>query len=116
MYFLLIISILLGSLGHLSLKNGINQVGNLSLSLLVKKFAQIALNFYVVLGFFFFITSTALWLVVISKIPISVAYPMVSLGYVFAVVIAKLMLKEEITLHKMAGVALICGGVFFISR
>jgi len=60
--------------------------------------------------------SIVIWLYVLSKIEVSIAYPFQSIGYIIAAVIALLFLGENITPARATGIALICGGLFFIAR
>jgi drug/metabolite transporter (DMT)-like permease len=45
---------------------------------------------------------------------LSVLYPMVSLGYIWTLVWARLFFKEAFTRQKFVGLALILLGVFFV--
>jgi drug/metabolite transporter (DMT)-like permease len=45
---------------------------------------------------------------------LSVLFPMVSLGYIFAIFWARLFFKEAFTRQKLVGLALILLGVFFV--
>jgi undecaprenyl phosphate-alpha-L-ara4N flippase subunit ArnE len=45
---------------------------------------------------------------------LSVLFPMVSLGYIFAILWARLFFKEAFTRQKFLGLALILLGVFFV--
>jgi multidrug transporter EmrE-like cation transporter len=60
--------------------------------------------------------SVCVWLAALSKAPVSVAYPMLSLGYVVVAAISAMWLGESLTLMKVLGIALICAGVFLVSR
>lgn len=60
--------------------------------------------------------SLCVWLAALSKAPVSVAYPMLSIGYVVVAAISVLWLGETLTLPKVAGIALICAGVVLVSR
>lgn len=60
--------------------------------------------------------SALIWTVVLSKLDLSLAYPMVSMGYVLVVFFSWLILKEPISLMRFAGLAVICIGVVMISR
>jgi drug/metabolite transporter (DMT)-like permease len=46
--------------------------------------------------------------------PLSVLYPLVSLGYVFTLLWSKLFFNEPLTRYKFAGLALILAGVFLV--
>ena len=60
--------------------------------------------------------SLCVWLAALSKAPVSVAYPMLSLGYVVVAAASALWLGESLTLAKVFGIALICAGVVLVSR
>lgn len=59
---------------------------------------------------------TALWFYIIKHFPFSMAYPMVSLSYVFGMIAAMIVFHEEVSVTKWAGVLLILGGCYLISR
>jgi multidrug transporter EmrE-like cation transporter len=61
-------------------------------------------------------TSLCVWLAALSKAPVSTAYPMLSLGYVIVAAISALWLGEALSVPKVLGIALICGGVVLVSR
>ncbi|UQR61348.1 EamA family transporter [Bradyrhizobium sp. C-145] len=56
------------------------------------------------------------WLAVLSMHQVSVAYPMLSIGYVIAAIFGFLILGETIPPARLAGIALICAGVVLIGR
>ncbi len=61
-------------------------------------------------------TSLCVWLAALSKAPVSVAYPMLSIGYVVVAAISVLWLGETLSPAKVLGIALICAGVVLVSR
>ncbi len=58
--------------------------------------------------------STVLWLVLLTKVPLSFLYPMLSFGYVIILLLGKFMFKENVTLFRWYGVLLICFGIVMI--
>jgi multidrug transporter EmrE-like cation transporter len=60
--------------------------------------------------------SICVWIAALSKAPVSVAYPMLSLGYVAVAAVSALWLGESLSLPKVLGIALICAGVLLVSR
>jgi multidrug transporter EmrE-like cation transporter len=60
--------------------------------------------------------SLCVWIAALSKAPVSVAYPMLSLGYVVVAAISAMWLGEALSLAKVLGIALICAGVLLVSR
>jgi multidrug transporter EmrE-like cation transporter len=60
--------------------------------------------------------SLGLWLIVLSRLPVSIAYPMGSIGYILAAFIGVLFLGEPIGISRILGILLICVGVFVVAR
>ena len=60
--------------------------------------------------------SLVVWLAALAKAPVSVAYPMLSLGYVVVAFASVLWLGETLSPEKVLGIALICVGVVLVSR
>lgn len=60
--------------------------------------------------------ATALWLYIIKNFPFSMAYPMVSLSYVFGMFAAMLVFHEQVPLIRWAGVLLIMAGCVLIAK
>ena len=57
-----------------------------------------------------------LWFYILKHFPFSMAYPMVSLSYVFGMIAAIVFFHEDVNLMKWIGVVLIMLGCFFIAR
>jgi multidrug transporter EmrE-like cation transporter len=60
-----------------------------------------------------YLTSIIFWFVALSKLSLTVAYPMQALGYVVVSIAAILIFKENMTHVNWLGIALILLGVFF---
>jgi len=69
----------------------------------------------VLLGFLMYGVSSLFWLFILSKLPLSLAYPLVSMGYVLVVFFSWLLLREHVGIGRMAGVAVICCGVALLA-
>jgi len=61
-------------------------------------------------------TSMCVRLAALSKAPVSIAYPMLSLGYIAVAAVSYLWLGETLSTAKVCGIALICTGVVMVSR
>ena len=57
-----------------------------------------------------------LWFYIIKHFPFSMAYPMVSLSYVFGMIAAMLVFHEEVSVTRWLGVLLIMAGCYFIAK
>ena len=62
-----------------------------------------------------FALSVLLWLAVLTRVQVSAAYPMASMGYVLVAIAGALWLGESLTPMRIAGLVLICTGVFLIA-
>ena len=60
--------------------------------------------------------ATILWMYIIKKFPFSMAYPMISLSYVFGMLAAIFLFHEQVPLTRWVGVLLIMGGCVLIAR
>lgn len=69
----------------------------------------------VLLGFLMYGVSSLFWLFILSKLPLSLAYPLVSMGYVLVVFFSWLLLREHVSIARMIGVAVICCGVALLA-
>ena len=115
--FLIVYSVLLAALGQLLLKQGMIKVGRVSsLTRVPSMLLAALLNPIVVAGLAVFGISALSWLVVLSRVKLSVAYPMVSLGYVAVVFFSWLIFKESVKPITILGCLTIAFGVFLISR
>ena len=60
--------------------------------------------------------ASILWMYIVKHFPFSMAYPMVSLSYVFGMLAAILFFHEEVSMIKWMGVACIVVGCFLIAK
>lgn len=60
--------------------------------------------------------SVVVWLVGLSRVPVSQAYPLLSLGYVINIGLAWWLLGEVPTAQRVVGVGVIIAGVVLVAR
>jgi multidrug transporter EmrE-like cation transporter len=114
--------ILLGILfnvgAQLALKAGVNRFGAFSVTWanLISLSWHILLNPWVLFSIFIYIFSIAIWIFVLSRVDVSIAYPFLSLGYVLNTVAAHYWLHERFTFLRIFGVVVILLGVFIITK
>lgn len=114
---LIVFSVLLAAIGQLVLKLGMTKVGKVSsLASAPSMLLTALLNPVVLAGLAVFGLSALVWLVVLSRVKLSVAYPMVSLGYIVTVFFAWRIFNEPLKPITIAGCLTIILGVFLISR
>ena len=71
-------------------------------------------NWHFALCGFLYGAGTVLWFYIIKHVPFSMAYPMVSLSYVFGMIAAVLVFHEEVSLTRWCGVLLIMAGCYLV--
>ncbi len=77
---------------------------------------DVATNIYVVLGLGMYVLGAGLWLLVLSKVDVSMAYPFVGLGFVMTMLLGWLFLQETVGMIRISGTFLIVVGVILVSR
>lgn len=115
-YILLAINIVLGVAGQFLIKFGVNKVGGLEELGLVKFLMQSFLSPFIFSGLAVYGFSAVLWVILLSKLDLSIAYPALSVGYVLILLISALFLREQVSLLRFAGVLLIMAGIVVVFR
>ncbi|MEM1535239.1 MAG: SMR family transporter [Candidatus Pacearchaeota archaeon] len=111
------VCIIFGSLGQISLKYGLFQIGLISLrDMFFSKFFNIIFQPFIFLGILLYAFSMFLWLVAISKLELSFAYPLLSIGYIIVAILSFIIFKENITLIRWTGIILIVIGCFLLTK
>ncbi len=110
----LFIAIAMGAVGQIAMKAGMNRVKEKSggdLGPMIKALPRIFTDIYVLAGVTIYVLSTVLWLWVLSKVPLSFAYPCISISYIIIIIAGKWVFKERIDKWKIAAIVLILLGV-----
>ena len=116
---LVLICVLLMATGQVILKIGMGQVGEISSAgqlFNLRTLFRIFTNPRVLTGIFLYAISLFLWLGALSTLNLSFIYPLGSLAYIVAAIIALIFLKENIILVRWIGIFLVVGGCFLIAR
>ena len=106
---LILFSVLLNATAQLLLKMVMSSLGELSFSL--EFVLRGVLNPYIIGGMGVYAVSIVSWLIVLAKVNVSVAYPFLSIGFVFSAVVAYFAFGEPLGGLKILGIALICLGL-----
>jgi drug/metabolite transporter (DMT)-like permease len=115
-YLIMAVSIGLAVAGQLLMKKGMMAFGTFPVSQLLTRVIPMFLNPWVFIGFVCFGLSSIFWLVVLSRLPLSLVYPMVSVAYVVVALLSMVFFRENVTLVRWSGIAVIILGVILISR
>ena len=68
------------------------------------------------LGFAMYGLSAVSWLIVLSRLDLSTAYPFLALNFVLIALVGRFVLGEDISLARWAGLLLICIGIVVVAR
>lgn len=116
MYLILFFAICLNATANILLKVGMNRSGTLSFTSIPEIISKVVLNPVIIGGILCFVLALGAYTYVLSKINLSIAYPiMTSLGYMIVILASWLFLKESITGVQVTGFCLIIGGVWLVA-
>ena len=115
---LLMAGVLLNAAAQLLLKAGTNRVGEFAFTLdnIAPVGAKIATSPYILAGIGCYVVSLVVWILALSRVPVSVAYPMLSVGYIVNAVAAWMLFGESLTAQKLVGIGFIVIGVWLVAR
>lgn len=77
---------------------------------------RLAIEPHILGGLACYVVSVVVWVVGLSKVPVSIAYPMLSIGYAINAVAAYYLLGEALTPMRFVGIGIIILGVFIVAR
>jgi multidrug transporter EmrE-like cation transporter len=104
---LILVGVLLNATAQLLLKAGTNAM---PLGL------RLAIEPHILAGLACYVVSVVVWIVALSRVPVSIAYPMLSIGYVVNALAAWYLLGEAVTPMRLVGIGIIVLGVFIVAR
>jgi drug/metabolite transporter (DMT)-like permease len=110
------ISVSLGVCGQLLFKYTMMRVGTFDLSHLSTAIPTLAASPFLWLGLCCYGISTVVWLMILSRVHLSFAYPLLSTGYILVVVLSYLIFKEPVTWLRFGGVLVIVTGVIMVTH
>ncbi len=113
---LILASVLLNSAAQILMKKGMSAFSDMDFSGMLRSVPLFLANPWLWGAVVLYGASFVLWLAVLSKTPVSVAFPFLSVGYVVVAVLGHFLFGENVSLVQMAGLFLICAGVFLVSR
>ncbi len=82
----------------------------------VGQLLRLFLGPYIIAGLLVYVCASALWIYVLNKAELTYAYPIQAVAFIFALIVGATIFKEQITVWKIAGVLVICLGVFLVTR
>ena len=115
---LLMTGVLLNAAAQLLLKAGTNSIGQFAFTAenLLPVGLRIATNPFIAGGVAIYVVSLVVWIMGLSRVPVSIAYPMLSIGYIVNAIAAWMLFGESLTAQKLVGIGFIIVGVFLVAR
>jgi multidrug transporter EmrE-like cation transporter len=115
---LLVTGVLLNAGAQLLLKAGTNRIGEFAFTLdnVAPIGMRVATSPPILAGLACYGVSVVVWILALSRVPVSVAYPMLSIGYIVNALAAWALFGESLGAQKMVGIGFIVVGVFLVAR
>jgi multidrug transporter EmrE-like cation transporter len=115
---LIMLGVLLNAAAQIFLKEGMRRVGHFEFvwANIVPIGFQVAGNLFILGGLVCYVVSVVVWLLVLSRVEVSFAYPLLSVGYIVNAVAGYYLFQENLSFTRITGILIICVGVYFVTR
>jgi multidrug transporter EmrE-like cation transporter len=115
---LVLFGVLLNAAAQLLLKAGTNAIGQFEFSAanMAPIGWKVATQPYILGGLTCYVISVAVWIMALSRVEVSVAYPMLSVGYVVNAIAAYFLFGEAVGVQRLVGIGIIVIGVYVVAR
>ena len=115
---LIFTGVMLNAVAQILMKAGTNAIGHFEFSManILPIGWKLATEWHIVTALFCYGISVVVWILALSRVQVSIAYPMLSLGYVVVAVATWWLFGEALTATKMAGIGVIILGVIILFR
>lgn len=117
-FLLILLGVALNAAAQILLK-----LGSRDLDLIVKSFDSMPRSIlaivaqpYIIFGLAIYTFSAGIWIMVLSKVDVTLAYPMLSIGYIFGAFIAWYWMGEAMNTYRLVGISTIILGVAILAR
>jgi multidrug transporter EmrE-like cation transporter len=114
----LLTGVLLNAGAQLLLKAGTNALGVITLTRenWIDMLFRMATQLPFALGALCYVLSLFVWILGLSRVPVSVAYPLLSVGYIINAIAAHYLFGEAVTMTRWLGIGFIVVGVWLVAR
>ena len=115
---LVLAGVLLNAAAQLLLKAGTNAVGPFEFAATnaLPVGMKLAFEPHILGGIACYVVSVVVWILALSRVEVSIAYPMLSIGYVVNAVAAYYLFGEAVSPMRLVGIGVIVLGVFIVAR
>jgi multidrug transporter EmrE-like cation transporter len=115
---LILLGVLLNAAAQLLLKAGTNAVGHFEFHMAnaLPMGWRLFTEPHILAGMFCYAVSLVVWIMALSRVEVSIAYPMLAIGYVVNAIAAYYLFGEAVTPMRMLGIGIIVVGVYIVAR
>jgi multidrug transporter EmrE-like cation transporter len=115
---LVLTGVMLNAAAQLLLKAGSRAIADVPFSLANgwTLAERIALNPPILAGLGLYVVSVVFWILALSRVDVSIAYPMLSVGYIVTAMAGWLLFAESLSATRVAGIFIIIAGVWLVAR
>jgi multidrug transporter EmrE-like cation transporter len=115
---IILLGVLLNAGAQLLIKEGTRRMGyfDFNWANLIPVSLQAVANPFILGGLASYVISVVVWIMVLSRVDVSFAYPMLSVGYIVNAAAAAYLFQEELSMTRMSGIVTIMAGVYLITR
>src|SRR5487761_2503069 len=115
---LIFTGVMLNAAAQILMKAGTNAIGHFEFSAanILPIGLKLATEWHIVTALFCYGISVIVWILALSRVPVSIAFPMLSMAYVVNALAAWYLLNEAFNPVKLVGMGVIILGVVIISR
>jgi multidrug transporter EmrE-like cation transporter len=115
-FILILTSVFFNAFAQIALKMGASQAGKISFDSTYSNFIYSLISLPILAGLIFYAISIIVWVIALSRVEVSLAYPMLSIGYILVSFLAWFMFGESITFLKIFGMIFIVLGVILLAK
>lgn len=117
-FILIFTGVMLNAVAQILMKAGTNAVGHFEFSMenILPIGLKLATEWHIITALFCYALSVVVWILALSRVPVSIAFPLLSMAYIVTAVAAWYLLGEPLSMTKLVGIGVIILGVIIISR
>ena len=115
---LIFTGVMLNAAAQILMKSGTNTIGHFEFSVanILPIGLKLATEWHILVALCCYALSVVIWILALSRVPVSIAFPMLSMAYVVNALAAYYLLGEPFSSTKLVSMGVIILGVIIISR
>jgi multidrug transporter EmrE-like cation transporter len=115
---IILTGVMLNAIAQLALKASVKEMGAIGLNLTSSSsaFLKLITEPFLWIGLFCYGISVIVWILALSRVDVSIAYPMLSMGYVVNAFFAWQLFGEAMNPARLIGMGVVLLGVYILAR